>query len=260
MDVCDRSGRLSGLWAGTFDSERNQTGTVAEVIKEVMVTAHDRSGYAWVNGTTSGAYNEDGSLKEKARVIYITEETKDTVKLEVEGASTTPCVGLQAIFNGYKNAKESRPLAVRIICNITDPATLTSGDLAVETSTANAPGITIEGVGKDAVVNGWGISIKNSSNLEVRNLGFMNCNSGEGDNVSPVQGNDHIWVHNCDMFYGEAGSDDDQKKGDGALDCKWSDYVTFSYNHFWDSGKWNAAECCICSRNGSDTCCYGLLF
>ncbi|MDE7114627.1 MAG: InlB B-repeat-containing protein, partial [Acetatifactor sp.] len=67
----------------------------------------------------------------------------------------------------------------------------------------------------------------------------MNCNSGEGDNVSLVQGNDHIWVHNCDMFYGEEGSDDDQKKGDGALDCKSSDYVTFSYNHFWDSGKCN---------------------
>ncbi|MDE7252351.1 MAG: hypothetical protein K2O32_05335, partial [Acetatifactor sp.] len=240
----DVLGLTEGIWylkivAGTFDSERKLTGTVAEVIEEVTVTAHDRSGYAWVNGTASGAYNEDGSLKANARVIYITEETKNTVKLEVAGASANPCVGLQAIMNGYKNAQESRPLAVRIIGNITDPATLTSGDLAVETSTTNKPGITIEGVGEDAVVNGWGISIKNSSNLEVRNLGFMNCNSGEGDNVSLVQDNDHIWVHNCDMFYGEEGSDDDQKKGDGALDCKLSDYVTFSYNHFWDSGKCN---------------------
>lgn len=240
----DALGLKAGIWnlkivAGTFDSERKLTGTVAETIVEVTVTAHDRSGYAWVNGTASGAYNEDGSLKENARVIYITEETKNTVKLEVTGASANPCVGLQNIMNGYKNAKESRPLAVRIIGNITDPAVLSSGDLSVETSTTNKPGITIEGVGEDAVANGWGISIKNSSNLEVRNLGFMNCNSGEGDNVSLVQGNDHIWVHNCDMFYGEAGSDDDQKKGDGALDCKWSDYVTFSYNHFWDSGKCN---------------------
>ena len=29
------------------------------------------------------------------------------------------------------------------------------------------------------------------------------------------------------------------EKGDGSLDCKKSTYVTFSYNHFWDSGKCN---------------------
>ena len=28
------------------------------------------------------------------------------------------------------------------------------------------------------------------------------------------QGNDHIWVHNCDFFYGDAGSDADQVKGE----------------------------------------------
>lgn len=28
-------------------------------------------------------------------------------------------------------------------------------------------------------------------------------------------------------------------KGDGALDCKKSNYVTLSYNHFWDNGKCN---------------------
>ena len=53
------------------------------------------------------------------------------------------------------------------------------------------------------------------------------------------QGNDHIWVHNCDFFYGHAGSDADQVKGDGALDTKTSTYVTHSYNHFWDNGKCN---------------------
>jgi len=39
------------------------------------------------------------------------------------------------------------------------------------------------------------------------------------------------------MFYGDAGSDADQVKGDGALDNKGSTYITFSYNHFWDNGK-----------------------
>ncbi|MDP4272478.1 MAG: T9SS type A sorting domain-containing protein, partial [Bacteroidota bacterium] len=60
-----------------------------------------------------------------------------------------------------------------------------------------------------------------------------------GDDFGLQQDTDHIWVHNCDMFYGNAGSDADQIKGDGALDCKGSTYVTFSYNHFWDNGKCN---------------------
>ena len=67
----------------------------------------------------------------------------------------------------------------------------------------------------------------------------MLTDSDEGDSIGLQQENDHIWVHNCDFFYGEPGSDSDQAKGDGALDCKKSTYVTFSYNHFWDSGKSN---------------------
>ena len=67
----------------------------------------------------------------------------------------------------------------------------------------------------------------------------MLSDSDEGDNIGLQQENDHIWVHNCDFFYGEAGSDSDQAKGDGALDCKKSTYVTFSYNHFFDNGKVN---------------------
>ena len=67
----------------------------------------------------------------------------------------------------------------------------------------------------------------------------MNCNSSEGDNIGLQQDNDHIWIHNNDFFYGDAGSDSDQAKGDGALDTKTSTYVTHSYNHFWDCGKCN---------------------
>ena len=90
-----------------------------------------------------------------------------------------------------------------------------------------------------ATANGWGIRLKNASNIEIRNIGIMNVNSGEGDNIGLQQNNDHIWVHNVDFFYGDAGSDADQVKGDGALDCKKSTYITFSYNHFWDNGKSN---------------------
>ncbi len=207
-----------------------------------VVSAYDRTGFGWVNGTSSGAYNEDGTLKDNARVIYITEDTKNTVTLEVTTSSkgtTTTGTGLQEIFNLYKKGYEKRPLAVRIIGQVTDPATLINGDLTIDGGEKVNCGITIEGIGHDATINGFGIRIKNITNCEIRNLGVMLVDSGEGDNVTLQQGCDHVWVHNCDFFYGMPGSDKDQAKGDGALDCKLSTYVTFSYNHFWDSGKCN---------------------
>ncbi|MBD5451345.1 MAG: hypothetical protein HDR25_01760 [Lachnospiraceae bacterium] len=228
---------------------KNNNQTTATVIgtgmtRALNVVSHDRSGYAWVNGSASGAYNEDGTLKSNANVIYVTEETKDKVELEVTGAESNPCVGLQNILNGYKKLGETKPLNVRIIGNVTDLEVLEDGDIVISGSGAAkrlSSGLTIEGIGEDAVVNGWGIRVKNASNVEIRNLGFMNCDSEEIDNVGLQQDNDHVWVHHCDMFYGGAGGDSDQAKGDGALDVKKSTYVTFSYNHFWDSGKCNLA-------------------
>lgn len=164
---------------------------------KITVIAHERTGFAFVNGTSSGAYNDDGTLKSDARVIYVTEETKDSVKLEVTGAESNPCVGMQAILLGYSKAKETRPLAVRFVGNITDLAGIDSnsackGDLVIsnKTSKLKGGGVTFEGIGSDATINGWGIRVKNASNVEIRNLGFMNCNSNEGDNIGLQQDKD----------------------------------------------------------------------
>ena len=204
----------------------------------VAAYAHDRSGYGFVNGSASGAYNSDGTLKSNAIVIYVTEENKNTVKASIDstGKGAAEITGVQNIITGYKKGKESRPIAIRFIGNITDPADMPKGDLMIDNVKA---GMTIEGIGNDTTFNGFGLVMKNSSNVEVRNIGFMNCNSSEGDDCGLQQSNDHIWVHNCDFFYGDAGSDADQVKGDGALDTKTSTYVTHSYNHFWDNGKCN---------------------
>lgn len=248
----DALGLTKGTWYVKIEAVTLNNGQIDDTVdtktQEVPVTAHDRSGYAWQgNGTASGAYNENGSLKSDARVIYVSNATKNTVSLVTEENGT--CVGLQNILNAYKTGKETKPLNVRIIGNVTDFVNMNAGDIVVENGNKNNASITIEGVGEDAVANGWGIRISNSSNVEIRNLGFMNCNSNEGDNVSLENNDDHIWVHNCDFFYGEAGSDDDQKKGDGMLDCKNSNWVTFSYNHFWDSGK----SCLLGLIEGSET-------
>ena len=211
----------------------------------IIVQAHDRTGFAWVDGETTGAYNIDGTLKENANILYITEETKHTVSLEVQTSSsgkTETVQGLQNILNLYKKGYDETPLVIRVIGKVTDPATLDGGDIVISGNSSDKRincGITLEGIGEDATLYGYGIRIKNATNVEVRNIAVMLTDSSEGDNIGLQQENDHIWVHNCDFFYGEAGSDSDQAKGDGALDCKKSTYVTFSYNHFWDSGKSN---------------------
>ena len=213
--------------------------------KTVSVTAHDRSGFAFVGGTASGAYNDDGTLKSNAVVLYVTNDTKDKVSMDVTTDSkggTTAATGIQPILAAYQKGYETRPLDIRCIGDITDPSTLEGGDILLKGNGASkrlSCGVTIEGIGTDTVFNGFGLRIANASNVEVRNIGFMNCNSSEGDDVGLQQNNDHVWVHNCDMFYGDAGSDADQVKGDGALDTKTSSYITHSYNHFWDNGKCN---------------------
>ena len=200
--------------------------------------AHDRSGYGFVGGSSSGAYNDDGTLKSGATVIYVTNSNKDSVTATLpdkKGAAAS-LTGIQNIITDLKSNTKAGPVCIRFIGNITDPAVLNKGDLYIDTATC---GLTIEGIGNDTTFNGFGLVMKNSSNVEVRNIGFMNCNSSEGDDCGLQQGNNHIWVHNCDFFYGDAGSDADQVKGDGALDTKTSTYVTHSYNHFWDNGKCN---------------------
>jgi len=230
-----------GLKAGTY------TIKVAPVISGVegtgsttgslTVVAHDRNGFAFDGGRVPGAYKADGTPKDGAVILYITQNTKDKVSLTVTGATINPCVGLQTILDGFKKGKDNRPLIVRLIGNITDLTYMLDGDVVIENANNVSGYITLEGVGSDAVANGWGVRMKGATNIEVRNIGAMNCNSTAGDDFGLQQDNDHIWVHNCDMFYGDAGSDADQIKGDGALDNKGSTYITFSYNHFWDNGK-----------------------
>ena len=229
-----------GLAAGQYlikvaavDETGAEIASSASTTAALTVKAHERYGYAFVNGTSSGAYNEDGTLKSGALVIYVTEANKDSVTATIGG---TQYSGIGNIITNIEDT--TVPVSIRFIGNVTTGANFDKGDFLVDNG-GNDIGLTIEGVGKDATADGWGVRLKNSSNVEVRNLGFMNCNSSEGDNIGLQQANDHVWVHNCDLFYGDAGSDADQVKGDGALDTKKSTYVTHSYNHFWDSGKCN---------------------
>ncbi|MFW0737512.1 T9SS type A sorting domain-containing protein [Flavobacterium sp. T12S277] len=232
---------IPGLKAGSYTVKVKPVISGAEgtgsVTGTLTVAAQDRNGFAFEGGRVPGGYKADGTPKDNAVILYITQNTKNTISMNITGASANPCVGLQNILYAIKKGKDTRPFIIRLIGNITDLTVMEGGDVVIENANNAASYVTLEGIGNDAVANGWGVRLKSASNIEVSNLGFMNCNSTAGDNVGMQQDNDHVWVHNCDLFYGNAGSDADQIKGDGALDNKTSTYITLSYNHFWDNGK-----------------------
>ena len=211
----------------------------------LTVMAHDRSGFAFSKnspvGTASGAYNDDGTLKENADVIYVTNGNKDTVTVNNDPSQG---VGLPEILHYRQQKKITKPLAVRLIGRVEDPAGLTRHTVQIQgweqkTTPMVGQSLTIEGVGDDAAVYGWLMCLKRMVNVEIRNLAVMYA--GEGAEASSIEmdtDNFNIWVHNCDFLYNAPGKDADQAKGDGAVAFKsGSSYVTVSYNHMWDLGK-----------------------
>lgn len=217
----------------------------------ITVRANDRTGFAFSQDSQyksgSGAYRENGILKENAQVIYVTSETAKTVSLDVKinssGKKQTG-TGIGEILTLRQKGYDTTPLAIRFIGQVTDSHMAgelnSNGYLEVKGKTSyKEMNMTLEGIGDDATAYGWGFLIRNCGNLEIRNLGIMLF---PDDGISLDTANCNVWVHNNDIFYGKAGSDADQAKGDGSADVKsGSTYVTLSYNHFWDSGK-----CSLC--------------
>ena len=93
--------------------------TKASTAEDITVKAYNREGFAhktWTSGV--GAYNNDGTLKSNARVLYVTKNTAKTVKCTVitsEKGATTECTGLQSIIDAYQKGYDSTPLAIRLI-------------------------------------------------------------------------------------------------------------------------------------------------
>lgn len=234
---------ILGISEGEYDikvisvKDNIEVGSFSEA--SINVISHDRSGFSFL-GESTGAYKLDGTLKENAQVIYVTKHNAKTVTANVNGEIQT---GLQTILDAKQKRDTSNDvLCIRIIGTISlsdlDHISSSSEGLQVKgRSEYTNMNITIEGVGNDAYFNGFGMLIRNCSNVEVRNLGFINFMD---DGISIDTDNSNLWIHNNDFYYGKPGGDSDQAKGDGSLDIKKSKYITVSYNHFWDSGK-----CCL---------------
>ena len=211
------------------------------VADNLKVVNYDRQGFAHKGISDGvGAYNNDGTLKAGAKVLYVTKNTFKTIKASLNGEEYT---GIGDILLAKQKGKDNTPLAVRVIGEI---KTADAGDqlktdqkglLLKGNNATTVMNVTIEGIGDDACFNGFGLGIINGTNVEVRNMAFFNQGSSN-DNME-IKGTQHIWVHNNDYFYGEKGSGD-HGKGDGSLDSKdGASFCTFSYNHYHDTGKSN---------------------
>lgn len=104
---------IVGLKAGEYAVKVTVSNMTAQ--KTITVEAHDRSGYAHFNNSTGiGAYNNDGTLKSNAIVVYVTNENKNTVTVTANGKTYT---GLVQILQNQSKIKS--PLDIRIIGKIT---------------------------------------------------------------------------------------------------------------------------------------------
>ena len=248
-----------GLKAGTYSVKVvpvNAEGTEidgANTASNLVVKSYNREGFAHFKYDGVGAYNNDGTLKAGAKVLYITAKTAKTVSTTVNTGKSETITGLQSIIDAYSKGKDKTPIAFRIIGKVSlsdlDHISSSAEGLQVKGATMN---MTFEGVGDDATVYGFGFLLREAVSVEFRNFAIMRCLD---DAMSLDTKNSHVWIHNMDFFYGKKGSAADQAKGDGTVDIKGdSKYVTVAYNRFWDNGK--ASMCGMKSETGENWITY----
>lgn len=111
---------ILGITKGTYmvkieAHEKNSSGVFHIELTNINVSAQDRSGYAHFGAANGvGAYKNDGTIKEGTKIIYVTNENKNTVTCEINGTVYTGLVNiLQAQY------KSSTPMLIRVIGKIT---------------------------------------------------------------------------------------------------------------------------------------------
>ncbi len=207
---------IPGLREGTYNlSVTTKNGTVTA--SDIPVYSYDRTGYAHKDAKDKGysgvgAYNDDGSLKNNATVIYVTDENKNTVT--IPGMSDSP-VGIGNILNYKSTASGSTsgsgkadtfkkltssdtPLVVRFVGEVYagDENTLgsvpasgningltaydatgnggTVGDNGMVARMWNVNNVTFEGIGTDACINGWGFQAISGTGRASNSIEFRN--------------------------------------------------------------------------------------
>ena len=130
----------------------------------------------------------------------------------------------------------------------------TEGDNGHMARMQSCKNITLEGVGSEAVIDGWGFQLIAQTsnpgltkNFEVRNLKFINTPEDaigiegvqeSGSLTSPAE---RCWVHHNEFYCPDitCDTDSDKKQGDGSVDFKRGRYFTCSYNYYEGCHKTN---------------------
>ena len=307
---------IVGVSAGTYDINLSIGGTNF-TLGDIAVEAYDRSGYAhfdpdapndmYANGI--GAYENDGTLKDGALVIYLTEENKNDIsnsayvydeetdsytKADITGIMQQGKYSIGYFLNNRQYASADRSkygvwaaslkygaVDVRVVGNVSAEVSGTM-DSSIEGLTAydstdfggsvgdsgrmarmvNPFNLTIEGIGEDASIYGWGVhfiandysvsnnfGVKSGESFEVRNIIFDRYPEDavgmegvqEGTSITvPVQ---RCWIHNNVFYpgfcYQVPAGESDKAEGDGSCDFKRGYYYTFSYNYMEGCHKTN---------------------
>ncbi len=269
-----------GIKAGNYDLKVTTSSGQSLEIPNIETEEYDRSGYAHFNYTSGiGAYKDDGTLKDGAIVVYVNDINKNTITIPGVGQT-----GIGWILNNAQYTKKDskgnpcntysltqdeksityleKPLNIRIIGKVTPPSGLTAYNSTNEGGTVGDNGfmarmkdcsnITIEGVGEDAQIYGWGIHFMAATagkgeSFEVRNITFdkypedalgMEGVQENGVLSKPVQ---RCWIHNNSFLPGYCAkpAESDKAEGDGSCDFKRGLYFTLSYNYFTSAHKTN---------------------
>lgn len=110
---CYILGLKSGKYQVKIKAECNGEGKI-RTLRDIEVETQDRSGYAHFNYSEGvGAYNNDGTVKDGAKIVYVTNENKNTVTVEING---TTYIGLVKILQAQY--KSDTPLLIRVIGSI----------------------------------------------------------------------------------------------------------------------------------------------
>ena len=107
-----------GIKKGNYEIKIEAEGletTANKIYSDIFVHEQDRSGYAHFGGNEGvGAYNNDGTIKEGTKIVYVTNENKNTVTLEIDG---TEYIGLVNILQAQY--KSDTPMLIRVVGKIT---------------------------------------------------------------------------------------------------------------------------------------------
>lgn len=307
---------IVGVSAGTYDINLSIGGTNF-TLDDIEVEAYDRSGYAhfdpdapnnmYANGI--GAYENDGTLKDGALVIYLTEENKNDIsnsayvydeetdsytKADITGIMQQGKYSIGYFLNNRQYASSDRSkygvwaaslkygaVDVRVVGKVSAEVSGTMessiegltaydstdfggsvGDSGRMARMVNPFNLTIEGIGEDASIYGWGVhfiandysisnnfGVKSGESFEVRNIifdrypedavGMEGVQDGNSITV-PVQ---RCWIHNNVFYpgycYQVPEGESDKAEGDGSCDFKRGYWYTFSYNYMEGCHKTN---------------------